>query len=84
VTPPSVVVNIDWTVPCGNGPVGEPGGALNIPTEHTETLAQENDVSAFPAAGNEIDVHVVPPSTVLKAVVTELLPLTPTMFVDSR
>jgi hypothetical protein len=33
--------------------------------EHTEILEQENDVSALPAAGIEIDVHVVPPSTVL-------------------
>jgi hypothetical protein len=65
VVPPSVVVSIDWTVPCGNGPDGEPDGARNTPIEHTKTLEQENDVSALPAAGIEKDVHVVPPSTVL-------------------
>jgi hypothetical protein len=65
VAPPSIVVSIDCTVPTGNWPVGEPDGARKTPTEHTETLEQENDVSALPAAGIEIAVQVVPPSTVL-------------------
>jgi hypothetical protein len=65
VTPPSVVVSINWTVPCGNGPVGEPDGACSTPTEHTETLEHENDVSALPTSGIEIEVQAVPPSIVL-------------------
>jgi hypothetical protein len=84
VAPPSVVDSIDCTVPCGNRPVGELAGALKTPIEHTETLEQENDVSALPTAGIEIGVQEVPPSTVLKAVVTEVSPFTSTAFVDSR
>jgi hypothetical protein len=79
-----VVVSIDCTDPCGNGPVGDPGEERNTPIEHTTTLEQENDVSALPFAGIESDVQVVPPSTDLYAVVDERSPLTPKKFVDSR
>jgi hypothetical protein len=65
VIPPSAVDSIDCTVPTGNGPDGELFGARRNPTEHTETLEQDNAVSALPAEGIVSDVQLVPPSVVL-------------------
>jgi hypothetical protein len=38
---------------------------VTTPTEHTETLEQENGVSCVPETGSNTGVHVVPPSAVL-------------------